>query len=261
MSISWFNGNFLSSEEIQISPEDSGFTTGIGVFDSQLAVDGNLVYGEDHFNRLLHDAEIVIRKKPDIDINQFISIAQALLQKNNLIQGRARVRSTITGGVPAHILGPAQKPTVLISVGPAPEIGSLPPINACIIEDYPRMAGCNLENCKRLDYSRSYNARRDAENRGGNEAILTNTNGYIACAATSNIFIEENGKLITPPLSDGVLFGITRQKIIEERRAREESISKERLLGAEAVYLSNSLTGLRAVSSLDGKNIVEADVP
>ena len=250
MNIFWLNGAFLPEEDALISPEDSGFTTGIGVFDSQLAVDGKLVYGEEHFARLMHDSEIVIQKKPDTDINAFIRTAEKLLQKNNLVAGRARVRSTITGGIPEHILGPAQKLTVLMCVGPAPDTGTLPPVKACIIADYPCIAGCALENCKRLDYTRSYAARRMAEKQGAQEAILTNTDGNIACGATSNIFIEENGTLITPPLSDGVLAGVTRRKIIEERGAREESISVERLKKADKTFLTNSLTGLREISKI-----------
>jgi branched-subunit amino acid aminotransferase/4-amino-4-deoxychorismate lyase len=80
------------------------------------------------------------------------------------------------------------------------------------------------------------------------EAILTNTNGDIACAATSNVFIVEKGRWITPPLSDGVLAGITRANILAEKLAAlEESISPERLRAADEVYLCNSFTGLRKV--------------
>ena len=125
------------------------------------------------------------------------------------------------------------------------------PVTCAVVTDYPRIAGCVLENCKRLDYSRSYAARRAAEKMGAQDAILTNTNDNIACGTTSNLFIEENGMLITPPLSDGVLAGTIRRKILEEKNAKEESISIERLKNTNKVFLTNSFTGLRKVEIID----------
>jgi branched-subunit amino acid aminotransferase/4-amino-4-deoxychorismate lyase len=171
-----------------------------------------------------------------------------LLQDNKVTHGFARVRSTVTGGVVKAPLLPAHTATVLIEVAACPAPEKIEPAKCVIVTDFPRIAGCVLENCKRLDYSRSYAARRQAENRGGNEAILTNTDGNIACGTTSNIFIEENGILITPPLSDGVLAGVTRRKLIEERDVHEESITLERLQGADKIFLTNSFIGLRPVS-------------
>ncbi len=56
--------------------------------------------------------------------------------------------------------------------------------------------------------------------------------------------MEENGILITPPLSEGVLAGVTRKNLIKDRQVKEEAISIERLKQADKVYLSNSFFGL-----------------
>lgn len=123
----------------------------------------------------------------------------------------------------------------------------MPSVKAAVITDFPRIARAKIENCKRLDYTRSFAARREAQKRGADEAILTNTDGNIACAATSNLFIVENGVWTTPPLSDGVLAGITRATLIGEKQAREESISIPRLMNADEVYICNAMAGLRKV--------------
>ncbi|MEM9469443.1 MAG: aminotransferase class IV, partial [Pseudomonadota bacterium] len=244
MSKIFFNGSIIDADASLISHKDCGFTTGIGVFDSMLSIDGELQNGKEHFARLNHDANIVIGLSPTLNFEEFKEICKTLMQENKCDKGFARIRSTVTGGIVNNPLGKAESPTILIDVTPCPAPNTNP-ITVAVIEDFPRVSGCVFENCKRLDYSRSYAARRKAESLGAQEALLTNTDGNIACGATSNIFIEENGILITPPLSDGVLAGVTRLKLIQEGSVKEESISIERLRAAGKAFLTNSFFGLR----------------
>jgi branched-chain amino acid aminotransferase len=240
--IFWING-IHQTGGAALSPNDSGIAGGIGVFDSMLSVDGVLQHGDEHIARVLHDADIVIGQRPkEYDL---MAAARDVLLRNDLTKGTARIRTVITGGIAKRPLAKPEKLTVMISAAPCPPPAAMPPAVCAVVTDFPRIAGCVLESCKRLDYTRSYAARRQAETRGADEAILTNTNGDIACAATSNLFIVENGTFITPPLRDGVLDGITRRHVIIDKNAREESISPARLRAAEAVYLTNSFVGLR----------------
>jgi branched-subunit amino acid aminotransferase/4-amino-4-deoxychorismate lyase len=247
MSIIYFNGDFIEDKNPLIFHKDCGFTTGIGIFDSMLAKDGMLLHGKEHLERIIHDAKTIIGLNFPLSFEKFEENCCLAMGKNNLSSGYTRIRTTVTGGVVKSPLAPATMPTVLIDVAQASNPEKIKPVTCAIITDFPRIARCVLENCKRLDYSRSYTARRNAEILGAEEAILTNTDGNIACGATSNIFIEENGKLITPPLSDGVLAGITRRKLIEERNVKEETISPQRLKSADKIYLTNSFIGLRPI--------------
>lgn len=248
MSVIYINGEYKEDNQPLISHRDCGFMTGIGVFDSMLAVDSVPLHPQEHYDRLIHDAKTVIGIAPDLSFENFQNIIAELIKKNNLTSGYARVRSTITGGEVEGPLAPAKTSTILIDVGTTQKPDETKSLTCAIITDYPRIAGCALENCKRVDYSRSYTARQKAKTMGADDAILTNTDGNIACGTTSNIFIEENNVLVTPPLSDGVLAGVTRAKIIEERAAKQESISIERLKNADNILLSNSFLGLVKIS-------------
>ncbi len=244
----WLNEKILNADENHIHHSNTGFTTGIGIFDSLLCIDGAPQFIEDHYQRIKHDTAVILRQNPtQLSLSLFQDTIQTLLNKNNLEEGTARIRTSVTGGMQARPLAAIEDLQILISSGVAVPSDQLPPIEAIIITDYPRIAGCLLENCKRIDYSRSYAARMDAIKKGGNEAILTNTKGHIACGATSNIFIEENDTLITPPLSEGVLAGVTRKNILKTRKSTEEIISIERLLKADNVYLTNSFIGLQPI--------------
>ena len=249
MSIIYLNDEFVKDTSLLISHKDCGFTTGIGIFDSMLAQDGVLLHVKEHYERIAHDTKTITSLTLPMNFEDFEKNCLTLLEKNNLTHDYARVRTTITGGIVDAPLAPTRTPTILIDVGQC-NAPPTTPITCTIIPDFPRIAGCILENCKRLDYSRSYAARRKAETLGAEEAILTNTDGNIVCGATSNIFIEENRSLITPPLNDGVLAGVTRRKLMEERDVREESISIERFNNTDKIYLTNSFIGLRAVTLL-----------
>lgn len=247
MSVIWKDGQFLDGTVPQLYHDDSGFTNGLAVFDSMLAVDGILYDPRLHFDRLVHDADVVLGISPSwLPIFETLSEAwMPLLAHNNLTKGPVRIRTTVTGGTSDKPLYVSDVPSVVITASRSGPVDNLPPITCAVIKSHPRVVGDVLENCKRLDYTRAFAARRAAQKLGADEAILTNTKEDIACGATSNLFIEENGVLITPPLSEGVMAGITRVKIIEKFEAKEEPISEKRLRSASRVFLTNSFFGMR----------------
>ena len=244
MGVIWKDGEFLDSETPSVSHADSGLGNGLGVFDTMMLFDGVFIDLERHMARLEHDARVVLRK--EIDAGEYWRTILQLVKKNEL-SGYVRAKTIVTGGIADAPLGVAAGPSVVMSVAPCADPESFGPVTCAVIRDYPRVAGCVLDNCKRLDYTRSYAARMDAKALGAEEAILTNTNGHIACGATSNLFIQEGEDLITPPLSDGVLAGISRAILIEGGGVREESIDEARLRQADAIYLTNSFIELRHI--------------
>ncbi len=214
-----------------------------GVFDTMLALNGAVQDARAHFERLIRDVDSVLGY-PQTALPNFGELSQiwsALLESNGLETDCARLRTLVIQ---------SDNPSVVISAEATQNPDSLPPVKCALIRDYPRQADSKFENTKHTDYTRAFAAREAAKRKGAEEAILTNSNGTIACGAVANIFIEENGVFITPPLSDGVMAGITRAKLITERSAREESINEPRLRSADAVYLTNSLIGVRRVRSI-----------
>ena len=76
------------------------------------------------------------------------------------------------------------------------------------------------------------------------DAIFLNTRGEICEGARSNIFIERGGKLLTPPLACGLLPGVMRRQLVESGGAVECILSRDDLLSAPAIYMTNALRGL-----------------
>jgi para-aminobenzoate synthetase / 4-amino-4-deoxychorismate lyase len=100
---------------------------------------------------------------------------------------------------------------------------------------------------RREPYDRLYAKARE---HGFEDVIFANENGEITEGAISNIFVARMGKLLTPPVSSGVLPGVLRRHILETRDGSEEAVlNVDDLKTADGIYLCSSLRGLRRVMS------------
>jgi len=111
---------------------------------------------------------------------------------------------------------------------------------------------------KTLSYLDNVLARREARGLGADEAVMLNVAGEVVCAAAANLFWISEGRLCTPALECGVLDGIARGQILQLARAMEVTVCEVRagapaLARAEAIFLTNSLIGVRAVSRLEDR--------
>jgi len=96
-------------------------------------------------------------------------------------------------------------------------------------------------------YEQEYQA---AQRDGFDEVIFLNERGEVTEGAISNIFVHREGKLLTPPLSSGVLPGILRRHLLETDATAQESVLKVHdLESADAIFIGNAVRGLRQVSS------------
>ena len=122
----------------------------------------------------------------------------------------------------------------------------------------PRLFGQHLYNLadpffrhkttNREMYDRLHKAARAA---GFDEVIFMNDRDEVTEGAVSNIFIEQSGRWLTPPLASGVLPGVYRRHMLKTRPAAEECVlSIADLQSADAVYVCNALRGLRKVTAL-----------
>lgn len=103
-------------------------------------------------------------------------------------------------------------------------------------------------------------ATREAYARGAFEAILLNTRGEVAEGAGSNVFIVKASRLLTPPLSCGLLAGITRELVLEIAPAigvpfEERVLSADDLKNADELFITSTLKELLPMVTLDGAPI------
>jgi len=109
------------------------------------------------------------------------------------------------------------------------------------------------------DYVNSMLAKREAITCGYDEAILLDTNGFVAEGAGENIFIVRDGVLITPPLTS-VLEGITRRSIIEMAdkvgiNFKEANITRDELYIADEAFFTGTAAEVTPIREIDGRTI------
>jgi len=111
---------------------------------------------------------------------------------------------------------------------------------------------------KSVNYLEAVLARRQALACGADDALFFNMQHCATDTTCANIFVITNNKLVTPPLSDGVLPGITRSRVIDYCRQHhisclEQSITKPMIESSDLVFTTNALQGIRLVASLDDR--------
>ena len=85
-------------------------------------------------------------------------------------------------------------------------------------------------------------ARRAASLAGAEEAIFVRPDGLVTEGAITNIFVERDGVLLTPPTARGLLPGVLRARLLAEGKAREAELTLDDL--ADGFLLGNALRGL-----------------
>src|SRR5207248_6753131 len=96
---------------------------------------------------------------------------------------------------------------------------------------------------KSLNYLNNILAKIEANNGGCEEAIMLNAEGFVSECTGDNIFIVKGGQLLTPPLSAGALYGITRAVVIEMPReasmvVSEPNLTRYDLFNADECFLT-----------------------
>lgn len=109
-------------------------------------------------------------------------------------------------------------------------------------------------------------AKTEAVENGFDEAIMLTPGGYVAEGSGENIFLFTDGKLVTPPASDGVLIGITRDTIIKLAKSElgietvERHILRLELYNAEEIFMTGTAAHITPISEIDRRKIASGGI-
>ncbi|MEM9015359.1 MAG: aminotransferase class IV, partial [Pseudomonadota bacterium] len=207
----WLNGDFRSEGKISIN--DRGFLLGDGIFETILVDRGHAFFLDAHLDRLrIGLATIKIDWR--IDEKAIAGIIGELFSVNK-ISGLGAVRLTISRGPGPRGLRMrgAVSSTSLLTISEFNPPKASPA--DLIITEAIRPCDSIASRHKLTHYTDNILAIGEAEAAGADEAVMMNRFGRVACAAASNVFvIFGDGDVVTPPVEEGALPGIVRDKLI-----------------------------------------------
>ena len=259
-SIVYLNGEYLPRDEARVSVLDRGFLFGDGVYEVIPVFGGKLMRIDEHLERLQRSLDRVSLQSP-LSSDDLKSVFEQLLQQN---PGNDRsVYLQITRGVlPVRdlSLGATPTPTIFAMVN---EIKPVDPvrleqgIDAITIADF-RWKACDI---KSISLIANVMLRLQANQENATDAIMVR-DGVVTEGTASNIFIVRDGVLVTPPKSDCLLPGITRDLVIELARkhdieVQERDINEDELMQADEVWLTSSTREIAPVVSINKQTVGE----
>ncbi|MDN5293606.1 MAG: branched-chain amino acid aminotransferase [Eubacteriales bacterium] len=260
--IIYLNGEFVPEEKAVVSVFDHGLLYGDGVFEGIRAYNNRVFRLREHLERLYESAKSIMLNIP-LTIDEMQEVVLETLRRNNLRD--AYIRLVVTRGKGDLGLDPRKcpEPTVFCiasSIQLYPEElyeKGLEVITVPTPRNYNEAVNPRI---KSLNYLNNILAKIEANLAGTLEAIMLNSQGYVAEATGDNVFVVKKGVLITPPKYAGILEGITRNAVIELARkrgieVREELFTRHDLYIADEIFLTGTAAELIPVVKVDGRVI------
>lgn len=260
----WLNGGIVDPEDARISVLDHGLLYGDGVFEGMRAYGRKVFRLDDHLRRIATASRALGLELPGGpgQLEQVVLDTARAFDRDE-----AYIRLIVTRGQGELGVDPTtcENPNLIcIAAG----IRLFPPQKLeqgldLVTSSLRRPAADALDpRIKSLNYLNSVLAKREAKLRGADEALILNAQGLVAEASVANVFIVRDGVLISPPVTDGALEGITRASLFEIASelgiaTQERSLGRFDLFGADEVFLSGSGARIVPIARLDGETIGE----
>jgi len=252
------NGALVPSSEARISVFDRGFLFGDAVYEVIPVYQRRIVYWHAHLERLNRSLQSIRMRNP-YDAEQWETFIGELVAHHPESNQSVYIQVTRgTEGNRHHLPDMDICPTVVMFSAPLPPFSAenaAKGLSAITTEDI-RWQYCHIKSTNLLANVLLLIHAHDEQA----EEVILLRNGKITEGATSNVFIARNGKLMTPPLNDSILAGVTRQAVFRSAAKAhipciEQELSQKDLIDADEIMLSSTTRGIRPVLYLDGRSV------
>lgn len=268
MAICWINGRLVDEQQAQVSVFDHGLLYGDGIFEGIRFYKRTAFRLAAHLTRLQQSARAIGITMP-YTLSELDVAIDTVIQ--NYPDADGYIRLMVTRGIGSLGINPksCQQPTVIII---ADKPGFIEPAvlqtgARLIIASTRRLPPDGLDpRVKSLNYLNHILARIEANHANADEAILLNAQGRVSEGTSDNVFIVANGRLLTPPTTDGALAGITRSVVLEVAteigiECEEKSLAPYDLYTADECFLTGTAVELVPVREIDGRKLTACPGP
>ena len=258
--IIYYNGKLLKESEVSLSPYNRGVHFGDGVFETLRVYSGRVFRLESHIKRLFKGLDVLgLENKADVPVIE--EAVKGLICENSLTEAALKIiafREECPGLDPV----PGSKACFLMLPGSFDfkrkkycEKG----ISAAIVSIRRNNTSPHVF-IKSLNFLENILGRREAHERGFDEAVFLNNHEMVTEGSISNIFIIKDSVLFTPPAAAGILKGITRDVVFEIAetlgiKCCEEYFKTDYMLTADEGFMTNSLMEIMPLREIEGHQL------
>jgi branched-chain amino acid aminotransferase len=258
----YIDGKFYQKEDAKVSVFDHGLLYGDGVFEGIRTYDGLIFKWKEHVDRLYQSAHAIMLDIP-MNKEEMTEAVKKTLRENNMKD--SYIRLVVTRGYGDLGLDPRKcgKPTIIIITDKCklyPQEFYDKGLEIVTISTQRNIHESVNPQIKSLNYLNNILAKVEAINAGVEEAVMLNSEGYVAECTGDNIFMVKDGVIYTPPVHSGVLRGITRGAVIDiahlkEIPIKEEVLTRYDLFNADEMFLTGSAAEIIPVVRMDRRKI------
>ena len=267
MSIAYLDGTYLPIEEARISPLDRGFLFGDGVYEVVPSYAGSMVGFATHIARM-QDGLAAVGMTLDWSESDWAELCNRLISENGT--GNLGLYLHVSRGADTrrfHAFPKNVNPTVFAFTF---EIAPPPVADKALAHGYHvatakdlRWRRCHIKSTALLGnvlhFQQGYESNCD-------ETILYNSNNELTEASACNAFIVKDGVVITPPLDNQLLPGITRHIVLDILRkdgvikVEERVVTMDEVNNADEVWITSSSKEIAPVTQIDGVPVGDGQV-
>lgn len=256
MTTVYLDGRFIPLEQARVSVLDRGFVFADGVYEVIPVFSGVPFRMKEHVERLRNSLD-GISLQLDYDGEKWCSLTDQLLTLNRVTEDSVIYIQVTRGAAErSHFFPPDCTPTVFICCKPLPRVNVSQGVSAVLHRDI-RWEYCHLKTVALLA---NVMLKQHARKQDGSIETILHRDGYITEGAASNVFIVTGDTVKTPPRSNRLLPGITRDLVVELGGAMpgqclEVPVSVDELQGADEIWITSSTLGIAPVTRLDGRPV------
>ena len=258
----WLDGKLVDRDEAKVSVFDHAILYGDGCFEGIRFYSGKVFRLQEHIERLFNGMRYLMIDLP-WSFDEVCKATEETVAASGMSDGY--IRLVVTRGVGDLGLNPRNCPArsmfiIVEDIALYPkemyEYGL-----SLITSSYRRPdPGAICQQVKSLNYLNSISAKLEAVQQGAGEALMLNERGNVAECTGDNIFIVSKGVVMTPPLTESALGGITRHAVMDICAelgipCEERVMNRYDVLSADECFLTGTAAEVIAVSSLDGRTI------
>jgi branched-chain amino acid aminotransferase len=257
----YVNGRITGAHEATVPVYDHGFLYGEGIYETLRTYGQEPFLFAEHMGRLRHSAELMALDVPYTDERLLALVRETMDAATKGAPDEAYIRMLLTRGVGELSYNPAATPTPTLVIIVKPFVGPAAHtftdgIRVSLVSvrrNHPDALNPMIKSNNLLNNAL---AMQEALRRGSEEALMLNQAGEIVECSQSNVFIVNNNVAVTPPVSAGLLPGITRAFVLDLARrsgiaTREGRVTPEDLSRADEAFITGTTREVTPVIAVD----------